>query len=697
MLNFADNIKNDNIFTVDDLSLILENYPVIKKYVNVSASFDIETTSFYDDMIKVGLMYEWTFGINGFVIIGRTWDEFVALCNELASELELNPKTKKLVIYVHNLSFEFQFLMKHFRWESVFALEERKPVTALTTSGIEFRCSYVLSGKSLASLGADLRTYKFDKMVGDLDYSLYRHSRTPLTEAELKYCINDVKIVMSYIQEKIDGGEYICDIPKTKTSYVRKYCRDLCLYRTEEMTSGRMPKRWYKYHKMMKALSLTPDEYLQLKRAFQGGFTHANAYHVRQTLYDVASYDFTSSYPAVMITEKFPMSQAEVIEHQTQEEFENNLKHFCCLFDIELLHVEPIINIEHPISISKCRQLDSYESDNGRLIRAKHLCTTVTEQDFLVYRKFYKWEKIRVKNFRRYIKAYLPTSFVKAILNLYQKKAALKGVAGSEEEYMLSKEMLNSCYGMCVTDIVRPTSTYADGEWVTEDVDINTAIEQYNKSARRFLSYAWGVWVTAYARRNLFTGISSVGSDYVYSDTDSIKLLHYEKHQKYFEDYNKMMMQKVDRALEYHHIARELAYPQTIKGVEKPLGVWDFEGVYDRFKTLGAKRYMTDNENVMSLTVSGLNKSITMPYLTKEYGDPFPHFDDHMYIPKGATGKMVHTYIDVKRTGSITDYLGATASYEEASGVHLEECDYSLSLSWIYLRYIRGIREREIK
>ncbi|MEM1506600.1 hypothetical protein RG959_25010, partial [Domibacillus sp. 8LH] len=75
---------------------------------------------------------------------------------------------------------------------------------------------------------------------------------------------------------------------------------------------------------------------------------------------------------------------------------------------------------------------------------------------------------------------------------------------------------------------------YGD-EWGFEKVDVNEEIEKYNSSRKRFLYYAWGIWVTAYARRNLWTGILAVGNDYIYSDTDSLKVLNYEKHEPYIE------------------------------------------------------------------------------------------------------------------------------------------------------------------
>lgn len=111
---------------------------------NVPCSFDIETTSFYRDTVgntytynqyiklnenapkkvkleKCAIMYVWQFGINGFVIIGRTWDEFITMCGTIANELHLNNNCK-LICYVHNLSYEFQFMRTLFEWEKVFLL-----------------------------------------------------------------------------------------------------------------------------------------------------------------------------------------------------------------------------------------------------------------------------------------------------------------------------------------------------------------------------------------------------------------------------------------------------------------------------------------------------------------------------------------------------------------------------------------------
>ena len=666
------------------------------KYFNVPAAFDIETSSFQYNGHKAGCMYEWTLGIYGCVIVGRTWTEFVKCVTELAAELDLKPE-KRLIIYCHNLAFEFQWMRRYFTWDKVFSIDVRKPLYAVNNLGIEFRCSLLLSGYSLSNLGKNLQKYKITKADGDLNYSQIRHSSTPLTYTELGYCVRDVQVVMAYIAERIEQDGGISKLPLTKTGYVRKYCRDSCFLDPDKKDNIKR----LKYRELMLNMKLEPDEYRQLKRGFQGGFTHANPFYSGRTMENVTSFDFTSSYPAVMVAEKYPMSGSEHIEIRSMEELEENLQLYCCLFDLELTGVESIAMFESYISQSRCFLLDHPVINNGRVVSADRLRTTVTEQDFRIIKRMYSWDAIRVSNFRRYRKGYLPKDFVLSILNLYRDKTVLKGVDGQEVNYLRAKEQLNSCYGMAVTDIVRPEIPYTDDWMDPEPADIEKAIHKYNYNAGRFLFFPWGCWVTAYARRNLFTGILEFQNDYIYSDTDSLKVLNAENHMKYIEEYNRRILQQLTKAVDHHGLDPELIRPRNQKGEEKPLGIWDFDGHYSKYKSLGAKRYMVqysqDPRNgsevgKYSMTVAGLNKKTAMPYLLQN-GDPFKQFQDDLFIPPEYTGKLTHTYIDDRVDGVVYDYMGRPGRFTEESAVHLGPADYSLSIAREYVNYILSIRE----
>lgn len=696
-----------------DYQTIRNNKKVV--YFNLPCAFDIETTSALQDDAKIAFMYEWTFGIGNDIVYGRYWQEFFELLEILTEEMDLTIN-HRLIIYVHSLSFEFQFLRKWLKWEKVFALSDRRPVYALLPSGIEFRCSSILSGYTLEQVGERLTKYKVSKLVGDLDYKLIRHSATPLTDKELGYCFNDIKVVICYIQECIENDGDITRIPLTKTGYVRTYTRNACLKGDKKNRD-----KYLNYMKLINRLTLTPEEYQQLKRVFQGGYTHANMWYSGKLISErVDSFDFTSSYPAVACSEKFPMSKAEKICITSSKQFKDNLKKYCCMFDVIIEGLEASVLFEHPLSASHCRHIAGGKEDNGRLISADYLETTLTEQDYFILKKFYKWEHFKVGNFRRYRKGYLPKDFIQSILTLYADKTKLKDVPGKEVDYLKSKEWVNAEYGMCVTDICRDTLEYSDGdEWNIIPVDIEKCLNDYNTKKNRFLFYPWGIWITAYARRNLFSGIYECANDYLYSDTDSVKIKNAYKHMKYFEAYNRMIIEKLEKCLDHYGLDKELIRPKTIEGIEKPLGVWDHDDTYTRFKTLGAKRYMYEHknkkgENEIKITVAGLGKKAGIQYLLDTYGTDgiFDTFTNNLYIPPeyikeelnpvtgqknkvvtSATGKNTHTYLDYEQSGEITDYLGNKGYYHELSSLHLSGADYSLKLSHKYADLLCQIQE----
>lgn len=731
-------VENSPIYTPSDIDKVLDisvnNTMTVGNnkgiyYYNIPCSFDIETTSFYVDetgniidytekmkrkkMIpdynpeKRATMYVWQFGINGNVIIGRTWEEFFTMLDRIAVKLKLD-EHKRLMVYVHNLAYEFQFMCKWVNWYKVFSIDLRKPIYAITENFIEFRCSYLLSGYSLQNLGNQLLKYKVSKLTGDLDYSLMRNSETELTENEIAYCVNDVRVVMAYIQEKIENERGITNIPITKTGYVRQFCKNNCLYLPNTHAINQ------KYSRLIRELTIKDmKEFNLLQRAFQGGFTHANAYYSGAVCADVASYDFTSSYPYVMVSEKFPMSRGVEIDLKSKEEFDkyiDNPDEYLSVFDImfeNLIAKEPH---ENPISISKCFKKENVTENNGRVVCADMVCTSITNIDFNVIKMFYTWDNIRISNLHVYTKRYLPTPLVKCILDLYEKKTVLKGVEGKEIEYLKSKEMINSVYGMSVTNPIRDEFSFDGETWgvvETNPVEMFEMLEQHNESANRFLYYIWGIFVTSYARRNLFTGIHEFQDDYIYSDTDSIKVFNHEKHKQYFDAYNRIVDEKLEAACKFHKIDISKVAPKTQEGKVKKLGVWDFEGVYTHFKTLGAKRYMVEQEKAIkidgvyypiSITVSGVNKFKAIPYILNDLGKgdtmkAFDNFEDGLHIPPENTGKSLHTYIDDEQKGVLTDYKGHTAKYYEKSSIHLEPTSYDMSLSKLYTDYLKGIKE----
>lgn len=672
------------------------------EYVNLPCAFDIETSSFYtDNGEKRACCYLWQFGFNGNVILGRNLRvEFPALIKRLATELVLGTN-RRVLCYVHNLSYEFQWIRKMFTWQETMSNKIRQPFKALSNLGFEFRCSYILSSYKLEKVADNLRQHNIKKLTEKMDYTKIRHSETTLTIDEISYAVNDVLIVMAYISEEIDAaGGNIFDIPLTNTGRVRKYCR----------------KHSDTYKKKIRYLRLNADSYTAAKKAFQGGFTHANSKYVGTTLGSVGSYDFTSSYPYVMVSEKFPMSSPQLIPIKTKEQFNTALKVKCCIFQITFIDIQSIGN-DNFISAARCEYIEGAVTDNGRVYSAKKLTTTITELDYQIITATYKFANFNLGYFYICKKEYLPLQFVQAILKLYSDKTTLKGVEGKETEYLSSKGMLNSCYGMCVTDIVRDEYSYDSGEnnWLTEKPELAEKIYDYNNDSNRFLFYLWGVYVTAYARYNLITNIIKLGKDYVYADTDSIKFLNVEKNQHIFEEYNRRVLEKLHSVATERNIDFELFQPKTIKGFSKLLGVFDFEGVYNQFKTLGAKRYIYTDNGRVHLTIAGVNKKTGIKaFLPAEFQDMSVEELSKVSIPKSiadnafnlfnfgmtfdtkACGKLTHSYLDDEFSGAISDYLGKVSEYHELSAIHLEPTTYQLTISNDYETFLNDVEGVEV-
>lgn len=688
-----------NYTSVDDVYLSQFEIKEIKTnkkvtYLNIESAFDIETTSYINNGEKSAFMYIWMFGmgLGKEIFYGRTWEEFLDLCERLQHYFGLN-ENRRLVVYIHNLGYEFQFMCKYFNWENVFAINERKPIKALCSYGIEFRDSYILSGYSLANTAKNLTTHKVRKMEGYLDYSLIRHQSTQLTEKELGYCSNDIEIILAYINEQIAQYEDITKIPLTNTGRVRKYVKDACYYTSSNHRKSNRGK-YQRYRQIMSDLTLDKATYIQLKRAFMGGFTHSNPNHTGKTLENVSSIDLTSSYPTVMLADKFPMSRAKELNITTVEELKKAMSLYCLVFDLKLEGLRNTLKYESYISESKCFKMVKPVINNGRVYDAEMIQTTITDVDFNIIEKVYEWDKISIANVRGFVKAYLPKSIIESILNLYQDKTTLKGVEGKEVEYLLSKGMLNSVYGMCVTDVVKDEHVFNE-TWGIERVDVDEKIDEYNKSKNRFLFYPWGIWVTAYARRNLWTAILNIGDDYIYSDTDSIKMLNFDSHKEYVEKYNKHIGKKLADMMEHYKLNVELLAPKTIQGKAKPLGIWEFEGNYSHFKTLGAKRYLVKENGEFHLTVAGLSKKNGINHMVNICGGDteqvFNIFNDDLYIPANKTGKMTHTYIDTEKEMFVVDYDGVQERVLTLSGIHLEPCDFTLSISEQYNQFLRAI------
>lgn len=572
------------------------------RYLDIITAFDIETSKnqFGSDVGDwQGWMYifQWQFG-DRYTVIGRTWTEWLNLVNDINTYLHSIGPDVRMLTFVHNLAFEFQYVsgIWHFEPEDIFATDLRSPLYCYLNQ-IEMRCSYRLSGYDLETWADEMRV-DHRKMDGDLDYSVKRYSWTELTEDEMRYCVNDVMAVVECVERTMHlEADTLYSLPYTATGYIRRRVKQtLKMWGVDAVHS----------------MDTTLDTYDHLRQAFRGGDTHANRYWLDGIWGDVSSYDRSSSYPDVICHCMFPMTTFRP-EPPTMAQFQKLLDNGrAVLLKVKFWGIElrDKRSGDPYIPLSKCREkgfefphpvefhpVDGepftfpLEDDNGRILKAGYCEMAMTDVDFEIIQDQYTWirEEIEWMDSARYDK--LPKPLIDVVIDLYKEKTALKGKRTgdpAEDElikvrYAHVKALLNAIYGLFATKVINAPITFQDELdeiWKIGDYDRPALYDKALETIR--CQYSWSVWVTAHARKRLFDGIRLAeqkdGEDrvwsFIYCDTDSVKA----RGKIDFSEFN---------AARIADAKRSGAVGIDANGEAHYMGVFEFEGTYDFFGRRG--------------------------------------------------------------------------------------------------------------
>ena len=667
--NTAKGMKSDDIFCFDTET----TSAFLTESGEIYSDRDDREDEWFNKQTPLSLCYEWTFLHNGDTYYGREIHDFLYVMDKLRDT------GVKVVVWVHNLGFDFVFLLNCLRVAQVFARQTRHPMKVVFEGyeNIEFRCTYILTRLSLESWGQSLGV---NKKVGDLDYNVIRTPKTYLTEKELNYCKYDVLVMYEGIKKELKEYKHIHDIPLTQTGKVRRVVK----------------KRLTKEKGYLKFIAkLTPrsaEEYRRLTSAYAGGYTHANMIYVDRLLHNVYSYDFASSYPYIMVSSKFPMTPFY------KGDLKNDFENYAYLLKITLTNVKPLL-YNHYISKHKCLQAQGYTLDNGRIISADKLTLWVTEQDYDIIRQAYSFDFELLECWKAR-KGYLPKAFVEYVLELYGNKTTLKNVVGAEELYMKSKEFVNAMYGMMCTALLQDEISFDGYEW-TKTPKTEREVDEYlqmlieEPKRKNFLSFAWGVWVCAYGRHNIWENIIPNDEYVAYVDTDSIKATK----KLDIDNYNKKVVDNLKKSSRFLKIPLEKYMPKDTDGVTRIIGKFEFEGVYKEFITQGAKRYAYRNEKGLNITVSGVPKSASIAL-----EDNILNFRDGFRFPrnlKREDGKRAAssqiTYITDCNENCVTWNKGKYDEYIscETYGVNIRRKAYTMGITEEFSMLLASIASKK--
>lgn len=541
------------------------------------------------------------------------------------------------------------------------------------------------------------------KKFGDLDYSLLRNSKTILSEKELGYCEYDCLVIYYYIKKELETYLRVDKIPVTSTGKVRRELKE------------RIEKDWDYKNKVKKSINIDTHIYNMLLDAFAGGYTHSNWIYTDKVLNNITSWDFTSSYPYIMVSHKFPAAEFKKCYIKSKNDM---LQNFAYLLKVKFNNIK-CKYYNNFISQSKCSSVVNGKFDNGRIMEADSIEITLTDIDFYFILESYNIESYEIIESYYSVYDYLPKQFINFILEKYVNKTALKNVEGFEVEYAKEKNKFNSLYGMSVTNMIRDEVLYdVLSDWTERELT-NEEIEQKLKEEKEksFLSFSYGVWITAYARSNLLKNVIKLDDYVVYCDTDSIKLLE-GYNQKVIDEYNDFVIKKLKFVSKKLDIPFEKFSPKDKNGIEHILGVFDNDGYYADFITQGAKKYsytkwinnekvkkdmnvlekQEEKSKILEITVAGVPKTGALGL--KKIED----FKDDFVFEFKYTNKNLLMYVENQDEIELEDYQGNIDFVTDKTGCCVVPTTYVLGKSSEYCDLISDnsskrsrFKEKEVK
>lgn len=613
-------------------------------------TFDTETSQYTDEILFIS---DWSLTVQDNITIEghRVQDAislFVAL-DEMCSE------DQRIIIYVHNLSYDYCFIRNHmitaFGWPEEYLMTRPHKYLYIRWGHLEFRDSYILTQRSLDKLCKDMGVTH--KASGQWDYHKFRTPGSPRTPEEREYFLTDTICLNEALVEFFrQRGVSPVTTELTSTGFVRR--RGLRAMQDKDPS-------WHK--KGFQDGKPTLDQYKMLLKCYHGGYTHGNRFLIGITHRNVLNFDFTSSYPARMCYDKFPMGPFFEVKNVTMEHIINNCDRFAYM---GYLYVEGLRCSPHwpmpSIAEHKCSLRENAVVDNGKIVSADRVVFPFSDPDLTPFMMSYDYDKVTVFDCFASKKDYLP-DFIRHdfLMELFKKKCTLKGV--DPVNYQISKGEFNGVYGCCVQRIIQNVvkEDFSTGEMylqriIDNDDDAREILDKFYKNWKKYLQYQWGVWVTSYAQKALFEfgfltqlpgAVDDEGypAEWLYSDTDSVKCTGIDL--AAVDRYNQDIINKAE-TLGVGIVDHE--------GRRFVLGVAERDPDYTEFRYLGSKRYCARqaDDNKLHLTVAGVPKAAV-----NELNDDINNF---------YAGR---TFCTIRPGEDLADTVEKnTAVYVDAQGIH---------------------------
>lgn len=600
---------------------------------------DTETSWNHDNDNPIGWIYQWCFSYKKTLVYGRKPSELIEALFKIIKVNQID-ETHHISIFIHNLSYDYVYIKEYLKealkakFENL-AIEKHKLISSCI-KGLDFKCTYRLTNKSLADWSKELGT-SHKKLVDTVDYSAIHYQDSKLYKADWKYMFYDVIVLDESLTLQMNVyNDNLKTLPLTCTGYVRRAGR----------TNFKKDK---KYRDEFKKSRLTYEQYKYCKLEFSGGITHGNRFLADKkvtvgdtiTIGNKSIYvsairhrDFASHYPSQQRCYTAPSTAFSLYYDSaycnTQLTVEQLLKErnkYCFLIGIL---IEDMNLRDRSTSLPYAQSCKIYQGkigkihtieDNGRILKLEGKAfIVINENDLLWLYKQYKfnYKIIKVYSSKR---GEFPEWLIQTVDDFFkgktlykQKEKELEKLGFNEDtiewienhrDLQIQKGMLNGIYGMSATDPVRE-SYYEndDGEWDKDTLsqeEVREALDKYYSNWNSFMSYQLGCWTTANARNELMEFVELIGYDhFLYADTDSIFYISDEEIEAKIEARNEEFRKINDEKHQYIEVNGKRVYYNQFE--------LENEEIVE-FKFLHAKCYgyvLKDGE--LKVTIAGVKK-----------------------------------------------------------------------------------------
>lgn len=447
--------------------------------------------------------------------------------NSISSFIEFCMKDKNPTHYFHNLKFDGVFIMDYlFRELNYTCLKPSEKPRPQTFSILMNKMNVIYSikvyikkkGKNWVSItfldslkkipfsvAQIAKDFKLPINKLDLDYETYREENHKLTQHEIEYITNDVKIISLVMDSLFEDGDTKMTSGSDALAHIKRSIGGDKVYR-----------------KLFPILSLEVNE--DIRKAYKGGYVYVNPHKASKTINKLLVYDKNSMYPSKMHTCPMPYGMPKFFEGKYEGNDILFIQHIACHFKVKRGYV-PTIQLKGTSRFGNTEYIR--DSKKGGNIEPVHLYLAHT--DLELFLKHYDVEDLEYIN--GYSFSHVVGKFDNFILPVYDIKCHSKGAVKTK-----AKLKINSGYGKFATN-PNVTGKYATFEFDKEQEDYivhfrfeededGNVIQQFRDPEYTPL----GVFITAYARYDLINVIDQLGGEFedslfCYCDTDSV---HYE-------------------------------------------------------------------------------------------------------------------------------------------------------------------------